>query len=129
MNLNLKFFNKMPKQGKDNEIIFLNNEIIKIRYFKPLSKTVFSSKLFTQKNFLKKEYNNKSYIFVNCLNSKTSLDFEKQGSKLFTFLKENKIEEAVIDKNNNPITTIQLEKILHLAILMLLILKFFVQQK
>ena len=113
MNLNLKFFNKMPKQSRDNEIIFLNHKIMKSRYLKPLSKAVFSSKLFIQKNFLKKDYNNKSYVFVNCLNLKTSLDFEKLGSKLFTFLKENKIEESLIYENNNSLTNIQLEKMLH----------------
>ena len=45
---------------------------------------------------LKKDYNNKSYVFVNCTNSKISLDFEKLGSKLYAFLKDFKIENSII---------------------------------
>ncbi len=113
MKLNIKFTTKITKGSNNNEIIFLKQKKIKNNYIKSLSNSIFSSKLFNEQNFLKKDFNNKSYIFVNCLSSKISLDFEKLGSKLFEFLKENKIENFIINDNNNSLTNIQLEKILH----------------
>ena len=103
----------MPKVALDKEIIFLKQNNFKSNYLKPLSKSVFSSKLFKEQNFLVKDYNNKSYVFVNCINSKVSLDFEKLGSKLYIFLKDNKIEISIINNRDNSLTSIQLEKILH----------------
>ena len=50
---------------------------------------------------------------MNCANTKISLDFEKLGSKLFVFLKDNKIENSIISSNNNSLTNLQLEKFLH----------------
>ena len=91
MKLNLKFVNKIPSQSGQNEIIFLKQKNLKIKDLKSLEKSIFSSKLFIELKFLKKDYNNKSYVFVNCTTSKISLDFEKLGSKLFSFLKDNKI--------------------------------------
>jgi leucyl aminopeptidase len=111
--LNLKFITKIPKQTKDVEIIFLKEKNIKSNYLKPLIKSVFLSKLFNQQNFLNKDYNNNSYIFVNCTKSKISIEFEKIGSKLFEYLKANKIENSIINDNNNKLTDVQLEKILH----------------
>ena len=49
---------------------------------------------------------------MNCTNSKL-LDFEKLGSKLYIFLKNNKVENSFINENSNFLTSIQLEKILH----------------
>ena len=113
MKLNLKFVTKISKQAMDNEIIFLKQKNIKNKYLKPLGKSVFSSKLFNDQNFLKKDYNNKSYIFVNCTKTKISLEFEKLGSKLFEYLKANQIENSIISENNNTLTVVQLEKFLH----------------
>ena len=113
MKLNLNFVNKVPKTAKDNEIILLNQRLIKNKEIKQLSKSVFSNKLFSEQNFLIKDYNDKSYIFVNSTKSKVSLDFEKLGSKLFVFLKENKKENSFINIENNSFTNIQLEKFLH----------------
>ncbi len=113
MNLNLKFISKKPKDINDNEIIFLKDKSIKIKYLRPLNKSLFSSKLFLEQNFLKKDYNDKSYIFVNCTKSNLSLDYEKKGSKLYEFLRENKIENSFINIGNNSLTNVQLEKILH----------------
>ena len=113
MKLNLKFVTKMPKQAKDNEVIFLKQKKLKSNYLKLLGNSVFSSKLFNEQNFLKKDYNNKSYVFVNCTKSKISLDFEKLGSKLYVFLKDNKIENSIIVDSNNSLSSVQLEKILH----------------
>ena len=86
MKLNIKFTNKISKVLEDNEIILLKEKNIKQKNLKALSKQVFSSKLFAENNFLIKNQNNKTYIFVNCLKSKTSLEFEKLGSKLYVFL-------------------------------------------
>ena len=91
MKLNLNFVNKVPKIAKDNEIILLTKKVIKNKEIKQLSKSVFSNKLFSEQNFLAKDYNDKSYIFVNCTKSKISLDFEKLGSKLYVFLKKNRL--------------------------------------
>ena len=111
--LNLNFVNKVPKIAKDNEIILLTQKVKKSKEIKELTKLVFSNKLFLEQNFLTKDYNNKSYILVNFKNSKVSLDFEKLGSKLFVFLKENKKENSFINLENNSFTNVQLEKFLH----------------
>ena len=113
MKLNLNFINKVPKIAKDNEIILLTQKVIKSKEIKQLAKSIFNNKLFSEENFLAKDYNNKSYVFVNCTNSKVSLDFEKLGSKLFVFLKENKKENSFINVENNSFTNVQLEKFLH----------------
>ena len=113
MKLNLNFANKVPKIAKDNEIILLTQKITKSKEIKHLLKSVFSNKLFSEHNFLAKDYNDKSYIFVNCTKSKVSLDFEKLGSKLYVFLKENKKENSYINLENNSFTNVQLEKLLH----------------
>ena len=113
MSLNLKFVTRAPKGARDNEIIFLKQKSIKSTRLKSLSKSIFSSKLLNENNFLKKDYNNRSYIFVDCTKLKTSLDFEKLGSRLYIFLKDNKIENSNFDEINNSLTNVQLEKILH----------------
>mgnify|MGYP007000077947 CR=1 len=64
MKLNLKFVNKIPKTAKDNEIILLTQKVIKSKEFKKLTKSVYSNKLFSEQNFLTKDFNDKSYIFV-----------------------------------------------------------------
>ena len=113
MKLNLKFVNKNVKSTQDNEIIFLKQKKFKSNRLKSLEKSIFSNKLFNQHSFLKKDHNNKSFIFVNCTNSKISLDFEKLGSKLYVFLKDNKIENSILRVSGNSLTNVQLEKILH----------------
>jgi len=113
MKLNIKFTNKISKVLEDNEIILLKEKNIKQKNLKALSKQVFSSKLFAENNFLIKNQNNKTYIFVNCLKSKTTLEFEKLGSKLYVFLNNNKIENAFVDIRSNSLTNVQIEKFLH----------------
>tara|TARA_Y100001970_G_scaffold288766_1_gene416960 strand:- start:4454 stop:5893 length:1440 start_codon:yes stop_codon:yes gene_type:complete len=113
MKLNLKFINKIPKEAKDNEIIFLKDKAIKNKVLKPLNKSIFNNKLFSEENFITKNLNNKNYIFVNCAKSKTSLDYEKLGSKLYLYIHNNKIDNSYIDVNSSILTNIQLEKLLH----------------
>ncbi len=113
MKLNLNFVTKIPKVSQDNEIILLNNKKTKNKIPKSLNKDIFSNKLFSENNFLTKNLNNKTYIFVNCSKSKTTLDYEKLGSDLYLYLKNFKIENSFISTNSRTITNIQLEKLLH----------------
>jgi len=113
MSLNLKFVTKTPKGTADNEIIFLTDKSIKNKIIKPLNRQIFSSKLFLDDNFLIKNINNMTYLLVNCTKSKTTLDYEKLGSKLYLYLKNSKIENSFIDANLSSLTNIQLEKLLH----------------
>ena len=68
---------------------------------------------FLEDNFLTKNLNNKTYLFVNCAKSKKSLDYEKLGSKLYLYLKNNKIDNSFINADKNSLTNVQLEKLLH----------------
>ena len=113
MSLNLKFVTKIPKDASDNEIVFLKDKNIKNKIIKPLNRHIFSSKLFIEDNFLIKNLNNKTYLFVNCTKSKTTLDYEKLGSKLYLYLKNSKIENSFIDTSFSSLTNVQLEKMLH----------------
>ena len=113
MKLKLDFVNKVPKVAKDNQVILLNNKNTQNKIFKSLNKSIFANKLFLDRKFLIQNINDKTYIFVNCNKSKTSLDYEKLGSNLFLFLKNNKIEKSFFETNLSKITNIQLEKFLH----------------
>ena len=113
MKLKLDFVTKVPKVAKDNQVILLNNKSTQNKIVKSLNKSIFSSKLFLERKFLIQNLNDKIFIFVNCMSSKTSLDYEKLGSNLFLFLKNNKIEKSYFETNLSKITNIQLEKFLH----------------
>ncbi len=113
MKLNLEFINKIPKLAKDNEVILLKEKKIEVKHLKPFIEKIISNKLFTEKKFFINNLNNKTYIFVNCLKSKSSLDFEKLGSELYIFLKNNKIENSFLNASSSIITNIQLEKFIH----------------
>ncbi len=113
MKLKLNFATKIPKDSKDNQIILLKDKTIKNKTLKPLVRYIFSNKLFTENYFLIKNLDNKAYVFVNCTKLKTTLDFEKLGSKLYLYLQNNKIEKAFIDANLSTLTNVQLEKLLH----------------
>ncbi len=113
MKLKLNFVTKVPKVAKDNEVILLNNKNTQNKIVKSLNKSILANKLFLEQKFLIQNTNNKIYIFVNCTESKTSLDYEKLGSNLFLFLKNNKIEKSFFETNLSKISNIQLEKFLH----------------
>ncbi len=113
MKLNLNFVNKAPKDAQDNEIILLKNKSFKNKSIKSLNKSLFSNKLFSEKKFLSKSINDKNYIFVNSMNSKTSLDYEKLGSQLYVYLKNNKIEKSFFEPNTSYLTNVQFEKFIH----------------
>jgi len=113
MKLNLKFLNKIPKSDNDNEVILLKDKTIKTKALKPLGKYIFPNKLYSEKKFIIRNLNNKTFIFVNCSKSKNGLDFEKLGSELYIFLNHNKIENSFINTNESSISDVQLEKFLH----------------
>ncbi len=113
MKLKLDFISKTPKEAKDNEIILVKDKTSKNKIFKYLNKSLFSNKLFLEKKFLLKSINDKNYIFVNSMSSKTSLDYEKLGSQLYIFLKNNKINKLFLLPNLSDLTSVQLEKFLH----------------
>tara|TARA_B100000989_G_scaffold33393_1_gene21343 strand:- start:6335 stop:7771 length:1437 start_codon:yes stop_codon:yes gene_type:complete len=113
MKLKLEFRNKAPKEAKENEIIIIKDKNSKNKILKSLSKSLFNNKLFLEKKILLKSINDKNYIFVNCMMSKTSLDFEKTGSNLYAFLKNNKIDNSFLASNTAHLTSVQLEKFLH----------------
>ena len=113
MKLKLNFVSKVPKEIKDNEIILLKDKDSKNKILKFLNKSLFTNKLFKEKKFVSKAINDKNYIFVNCTNFKTSLDYERLGSQLFNFLNNNKIEKSFLNMNVSELTNVQLEKFLH----------------
>ncbi len=113
MKLKLNFVTKVPKVARDNQVILLNNENTQNKIVKSVNKSIFANKLFLERKFLIQNINHKTYIFVNCSKSKTSLDYEKLGSNLFLFLENNKIEKSFFETNLSKITNIQLEKFLH----------------
>ena len=113
MKLKLDFVNKVPKEAKDNEIILVKDKAAKNKIVKLVNKSLFSNKLFLQKKLFIQNIKDKNYIFVNCIKSKTSLDYEKLGSQLYIFLKNNKIEKSFFASNSSFITNVQIEKLLH----------------
>ena len=113
MKLNLNFATKIPKDAQDNEIVFIKDKNIKNKLLKSLNKYIFSNKLYLEQNFLTKNINNKTYILVNCTKSKTTLDYEKLGSELYLYLKNQKIENSFINQDNRILTEINIEKLLH----------------
>ena len=113
MKLKLEFVAKAPKVAIDNEVILLKDKNIINRVAQFTNKSLFNNKLFLEKKLLAQNINGKNYIFVNCIKSKTSLDFEKIGSNLYIFLKNNKIDNSFFDPNSSKLTNIQLEKFLH----------------
>ena len=113
MKLKLDFVTKVPKVAKDNQVILIKDKTNQNKIVKSVNKYLFANKLFLEKKFLIQNLNDKIYIFVNCVKSKTSLDYEKLGSNLFLFLKNNKIEKSFFETNLSKITNTQLEKFLH----------------
>ena len=113
MKLKLDFVNKVPKEAKDNEIILVKDKATKNKILKLLNKSLFANKLFIEKKFFTQNIKDKNYIFVNCMNCKKSLDYEKIGSQLYVFLKVNKIDKSFLASNSSNLSSVQLEKFLH----------------
>ena len=108
MNLKVKFTSKLIKAKALNEIVFVKNKNIKSKDIKTHIKSLKDNSLFQEQLFIQKEFNNKNYIFVNCKKLSLSSDYENIGSKLFDYLKNNKLEYSYINSSKANINNIQL---------------------
>ena len=115
MKLKLKFISKISKLTAKNELIFINNKNFKHKILD--LKEISDSDLFKEKKVIQINQFKSNYIIVNCLNQKKSSDYENIGSKLFDFLKNNKIENVILNLTSLKITNAQIERILHGATL------------
>ncbi len=113
MKLKLDFVSKAPKVASDYEVILLKHKSKKYKLLNSFNKSIFNNKLFLERKVLLQNINNKTYIFINGINSKGSLDFEKLGSDFYDFLKNNKIDKSYFDADSSDLTSVQLEKLLH----------------
>ncbi len=104
MKLKVNFVGKISKAAAINEIVFVKNKS---------NKNVADDELFKEQLITQKEHNGKNKIFINCIKTTTSKDYEKIGSKLFDYLKNNKKEKSYIESDKNNINKINLEKVLH----------------
>ena len=75
MKLKLDFVTKIPKVAKDNQVILIKDKTTQNKIVKSLNKSLFANKLFLERKFLIQNLNDKTYIFVNCTKSKTSLAY------------------------------------------------------
>jgi len=113
MNIKVNFTSQLSKAKTKNEIIFVKGKKIKNSFLNPILKSILDNELFLDQLFIQREYKNKNYIFVNCKKLTMSTDYENIGSKLFDYLKKNKIENSFIDISKIDITHIQLENAIH----------------
>ncbi len=113
MKLKLDFKIKVPKVAEENEVILLKDKTNGNKLLKFFNKSLFNNKLFLERKILAKNINNKTYIIVNSSKSVSALDYEKLGSELYIYLKNNKIENSYFVPNSTLITNVQLEKFLH----------------
>ncbi len=113
MNIKVNFTRKLIKAKNSNEIAFVKGKKIKNGALKPFLNSVLDNELFKDQLFIQKEFKNKNYILINCQKLKISSDYENIGSKLFDYLKKNKIENSYINLSKVDINHMQLEKVLH----------------
>jgi len=113
MNIKVNFTSQLSKAKTKNEIIFVKGKKIKNNFLNPILKSILDNELFLDQLFVQREYKNTNYIFVNCKKLTMSTDYENIGSKLFDYLKKNKIENSFIDISKIDITHIQLENAIH----------------
>ena len=104
MKLKVNFVRKISKSATINEIVFIKSKT---------NKSIVDNDLFKEQLIFQKEQNGKIKIFVNCIKTSLSKDYEKIGSKLFDYLKNNKKEKSFIESDKSNINEINLEKILH----------------
>jgi len=113
MNIKVNFTSQLSKAKTKNEIIFVKGKKVKNSFLNPIQKSILDNELFLDQLFVQREYKNTNYIFVNCKKLTMSTDYENIGSKLFDYLKKNKIENSFIDISKIDITHIQLENVIH----------------
>ncbi len=113
MNLKVNFISKLTKSNTANSIVFVKDNKIKNKNLNPIIKAVLDNQLFKDDLFAQKEFKNLNYIFVNCKKMSKSSDYENIGSKLFDYLKKNKIDISYIEFDKTDFTQEQLEKVIH----------------
>ena len=113
MNIKVNYLSKLTRAKPANEVVFVKGKKIKNNILKTILNSVLNNKLFQDQSVIQKEYKNVSYIFLNCQKLSTSCDYENIGSKLFDYLKKNKIGNVFVDTNKIDISNIELENILH----------------
>ena len=113
MNIKVNFTRKLSKARMINGIVFVKEKKIKNSILNSILKSVMDNELFKDQLFIQREFKNINYIFANCKSLKTSSDYENIGSKLFDYLRTNKIENSYIDVNKIDINLVQLEKVIH----------------
>ena len=113
MNIKVNFISKLTKTNSVNNIVFVKDNKFKNKILNPIIKSVTNNELFKDDLFVQKEFNNSNYIFVNFKNMSTSSDCENIGSKLYDYLKKNKIENSCIETNKIDLSQDQLERIIH----------------
>jgi len=113
MNIKVNFTVKLSKGKAVNEIVFVKDKKVKNNVLNSILKSVLDNQLFQDQLFIQREYNNTNYIFINCKKLSMSSDYENIGSKLFDYLKKNKIENSYIDISKIDISHVQLEKAIH----------------
>ena len=113
MNIKVNFISKLTKTNSLNNIVFVKENKFKNKILNPIIKSVTNNELFKDDLFVQKEFNNSNYIFVNFKNMSPSSDCENIGSKLYDYLKKNKLENSCIETNKIDLSQDQLERIIH----------------
>ncbi len=113
MNIKVNFISNLTKTKKINNIVFVKDNKIKNKFLNSIIKSVTDNELFKDNFFVQKEFKKSNYIFVNCKKISTSSDYENIGSKLYDYLKKNKVENSYIDTNEIYFSQDQVEKIIH----------------
>jgi len=113
MNIKVNFTSKLSKAKTVNEIVFVKGKKIKNSVLSSILKSVLDNQLFQDQLLIQKEYKNTNYIFINCKKLSMSSDYENIGSKLFDYLKKNKIENSYVNISKIDISHVQLEMIIH----------------
>ena len=97
MKLKINFVTKKPKLSFKNQLIFIKNKSFRIRSFNIVE--VLKNEIFKEKKILQVNNNFTNFIFVNCIDINKTSDFENLGSKLFSYLTENKIRNIFLNSN------------------------------
>jgi len=113
MKIKVNFISNLTKTNSVNNIVFVKDNKFKNKILNPIIKSVTNNELFKDELFVQKEFKNSNYIFVNFKNMSTSSDCEKIGSKLYDYLKKNKIENSCIETNKIDLSQDQIERIIH----------------
>jgi len=115
MKLKLNYVKKISKVAAKNELIFINNK--KFNYKSLNVKEITDNELFKEKKIIQRNHDQGNHILINCIDLKKTSDFENIGSKLFDFISNNKIESCFLNLSSLKITRMQIDRILHGAIL------------